>query len=255
VLPPSTAVPAASPSSRVTQNRPRAADSAPPARKFNRAGAIGSIDAFCTIPSDVAHAETGLRNTLLDWGKVTRVERLRGKFGPDDVVEEVIEIAGQRATYRTVNDFGPFGALDVKKGDLLALCPQVEDTIHQLPGGPLIATHIILPLSRPPRLGELERFAAEHMLAGRFVRDAVSGKLGTGNFLVHSKIGPADGDRFSVDDDTWRITVAPDALGANRIASGKQMWLVVGDLTLESGSAGTARPVLTVHAALDDLFP
>jgi hypothetical protein len=237
----------------VASQRRRAPGSSEPL--LGRGSALGSINAYCTIPYDAAHPDPGLPSPLLDWGKVTKVEQLSGTFGLEEVVEEVIEIAGQRATYRTVNDFGFLGSLDVEKGDLIALCSEGEDTVHHLPGGPLMFTHLIVPLSAPPRLAEIAPFAPRHMMAGQ-IPDAVgSGKLGDGRYLVYTEIGRADGEQFFVEREQWKIAMPPDAPWARRIAPGKRMWLVVGALAPDAGAADKPRPVLQVFAALDELFP
>ena len=155
-------VPDATPSSAAPQH-PTPRPARPAARRFPRAVAIGSINAYCRIPYDAAHPEAALPEPILDWGKVTRIDHV----------------------------------------------------------------------------------------------PAISEELQVGRYLVYASIGDADGRRFSAARGDWQIEVAPDAPGADRIASGKQMWLVVGDPAPvpQGGSASRARVVLRVYAALDELFP
>lgn len=225
-------------------------------RPVRHGPAVASVDAFCTIPYDAAHPDPSLALPILDWGKVTRIEHLVGTFGGDEVEVEVLEIAGQRATYRTQNDFPMLGTLDhVKVGDLLALCAEGKDDLYHLASGPLTLVKMVIPLSAPPRLAEIAPFEPRHIRRSRVREPAEQGLLSAGRYLVYAEIGRADGAQFAIDRDDWRITVAPGAHGGDRIATGKRLWLVIGDAVVAASSEGRSRPVLRVYAAFDELFP
>jgi hypothetical protein len=244
-------------SSSAAPQHPTPRPARPAARRFPRAAAIGSINFACRIPYDAAHPDPALSEPILDWGKVTRIDHVPA-ISDEYPPLEAFEIQGQRATYRTVNDFGPLGTLErVRVGDLLALCSQGEDNLHHMASGPMIVTFLIVPLSAPPRLHEIARFEPRHLGTEDVAGMAEHGKLQVGRYLVYATIGDADGARFSVARGDWQIEIAPDAPGADRIASGKQMWLVIGDPAPvpQGESASRARVVLRVYAALDELFP
>lgn len=210
------------------------------------------MDAFCHIPYDAAHPDPASGWPVMDWGKVTKVEQLTGTLGDEQIDLEVLEIAGQRARYRVKNS-GLIGHLaDVQVGQLLALCPEDESDVYRLPGGPLTVTHEVVSLSAPPRVAEFARFAPRHMTSIAIRVAADHGKLAPGHYLVHARIGAADGDRFEIDH--WWIRATPDAPGRDLIAPGAWLWLVLGDPQFEDGPGGR-RLILRVDAAITELFP
>jgi hypothetical protein len=111
----------------------------------------------------------------------------------------------------------------------------------------------VVPLSAPPRLAEIARFEPRHIPARRVRDHAERGELDTGRFLVLARIGRADGAQFEVGD--WWFEVAAGAPGAGAIATGKSVWLVIGDPTHVPGDGGKPRVVVQVHAVLNELFP
>jgi hypothetical protein len=188
------------------------------------------MSAFCYIPFDAAHPDPSIGVFMvMDWGKVTKVEQVPGQLGDTPITLEVIEIAGQRGRYRVKNGFGALGYLDsVKPGDLLALCPEDDDNnVYQLAGGPLMRTHQVVPISAAPRTAELAHLAPRYVSSTKLRVAAEAGTLEAGHYLVRARIGSADGDHFEIEQ--WWIDGTQSAVGANQIATGKILWLVVSD--------------------------
>jgi serine/threonine protein kinase len=238
--------------------------SAPGRSRFSRENAIAALDGACHIPYDAAQPDPAIRKPMADWGKVTKVadevSRLRGTpagelFGE---IINVIEVAGQRGTYRFDSDDITLGRLVVNIGDLVVLCVELQDLSdrHGLPGGPLTITHNAFAVSRPPRITEVADLKPRHVSDLHLSRQR-SSKHAIDldrRYLVRSRVETRSSDRF-VMRYGWILDVPKETRGGAQVVPGKSLWIVVEKPEFEALPDGNERIVVQAVVVIDDLFP
>jgi serine/threonine protein kinase len=225
---------------------------------YLRDNAIVSLEASCYLPYDAAHPDPAMREPIADWGKVVQKRLLPGRFGGADITVDVIEVKGQRKTYRFDNwfqtVFGEVVHLAVQPGDMVAFCPDDYDgNIYHVAPGPLDRVRDAVPISAPPRIVELAKYQPLHLRTTAFLAASRNGKMTfptDRRLLIHASVGAADGNRFKMDN-FW-LEVPP---GVQGIEAGKRLWLVVEDPVLEDQPDNEKRLVLRAVAAIDEMFP
>lgn len=258
------------PATKALTNEPTAASAAtapplldPLARPFTRDRAIGVMNQFCHLPIDAAHPDPKLGRPIIDWGKVTRRERVTGTIGKDMTRHLTLyEVVGQRATYHFDGDEWneSIGQFDARIGDLVALCQDDIDELFTLPGawhGPLGKMMAMLPISAPPRMRELAKLDPLHISDVVLLRDGKRGKLEldpSRRYLVRSNVVAADGARWEMEG--WWLEVPPRVAGAALVKESARPWIVVEQLHFEDDPEG-GKPHLvgTAAAVLDSMFP
>ena len=227
----------------------------PPLR---RSGAISMMDTFCHIPYDAAHPDPATRQPIVDWGTVKSVEREIGTLRDADRPMQVITAVGQRATVRFADEIGTLGRLETKPGAMLAWCADREATdIFRLPNGPITPMTSVVPIVAPPRIVELAKLQPLHIDDNTLSAAGSNGKLGRlaadRRYLVHTKIGTADGARWQMD--RWWLEVPAGIRGASLVATGKNVWIVVEQPVFEDQPEGKPHLVLRAAAVVDEIFP
>ncbi len=228
----------------------------PPRGRYCRSCQVGSADAFCRIPTDFANTGYERNFGVLDWGKVTKVEREAGTFREETIHETVITLRGQRKTYRFTADFLD-SYVDAKVGDLLAICPEDESDIFRLSGGPTDKTRAVITLAGPPKTQVAAKLGAKHIDDIQLA--AVSGRkrfddriTADGRYMVNAKVYGIDGPRYRMD--RYWMQVPKGMKGEDKLQTNAVVWLVVENLEFVEIEG---KEQLLVHAAaiLDDIFP
>lgn len=241
----------------------------PPLRPLNNpkyavGNAYASMIAFCQIPADVTKSTR--RDGVVDWGRVTRKEKVIAKLGDRESYMTLFEVRGARGQYQFDDDVigaGPYSSLDVPVGQLVALCiddgrPERSE-IYQLPGnwpGGLDVVRSVVPLTAAPRVDAFKALAPRH------VRDLdlqVSGEKGAlkvkpaSHYLVRARPVADDGGRWDMKH--WWID-ATKAKGANLVSAGKLVWFVLEAPVFEPGPPGEKpRMVAKAVMVLDEILP
>ena len=181
-----------------------------------------------------------------------------GRFNGADITVDVIEVKGQRKTYRFPNrfptGFGEVVHLVVQPGDMVAFCPDDDDgNTYNVALGPLDRVRDAVPISAPPRIVELAKYQPLHLRTTAFIAASRYGKITfptDRRLLIWALVGAADGNRFKMEN-FW-LEVPP---GVQGIEAGKRLWLVVEDPVLEDQPDHQKRLVLRAVAAIDEMFP
>jgi hypothetical protein len=172
------------------------------------------------------------------------------------------EVQGARATYRFngLSWSNTIGVLDVAPGGWVALCEQDRAELYEMPPAwrfPTSRLEGVLPLTAPPRVGEIAHLDPIHTSALKLQAGGKDGKLDLDagrRYLVRAKVESADGSRWKMG--AWWIEVPPGVRGAALVAAGKSLWFVIEDPVLEEqGDGSPARLVVRAAAILDDLLP
>jgi len=223
----------------------------PPLRRDT---ALAIVEQDCHLPTDPDHPDAALGKPVADWGQVTRRERVPAQLAGRELTLTMYEVAGHRGTYR-FKDEAPGGRLVAQVGDLLVLCVTDDQPIYTLPAAWSGMVRVsAAPVSAPPRITEVASLAPLHVSDRAFVA-AVPGhppRLPAGRrYLVHAKVGAADGTRFAMGG--WVLDVPEGVPG---IATGRAPWLVVEEPTWEDApEGGKPHLVLRAVAAIDSMFP
>lgn len=221
---------------------------------YCRSCAVASVDAFCEIPYDFANPETKRRREVVDWGRVTKVTTEHGKLGDRPVTLNIVELQGQRDTYRFKDEL-VVGRLQTQVGALLAICPEEEDDFWQLSGGPTYKTRAVITLSAPPRVQDAAKFQALHIpdirLAAASVNKSLERLDPSRRYLVYAEVKADDGalwkmDRYWLD--------ASGAKSASKLAAKKRFWMVVEKPEIVERD-GDKRLLVHAVAILDEIFP
>jgi len=231
--------------------------------KYSVSRAYAVMTAFCKIPIDVKKPDPSLGAGAIDVGTVMRKETVIATVADRESYLELYEVRGQRDRYRFQASAGALGTLDIPVGQEVALCidpgRSEKSDIYQVPSswsGGLDLVAAVVPLTGPPRLDQLKAFSPLHIEDGKLV---VSGDKGTlqmkpaAHYLVHAKIGAADGARWDMKN--WWLEVGK-VKGAEFVAPGKFVWLVIEKPVFETGVEGE-KPRLVAKAVLviDELLP
>jgi hypothetical protein len=207
---------------------------------------------FCRIPVDPAHLEPGMRGEVVDWGKVTNVGVERGSFDGDALVSSIITIAGHRDHYRIEQEIGAggiLGSMEVNVGDVVALCSDREPSnLYNWPGGATLPLTSALPIHGDVQIAEPAKY---HALYVRDIDLAAQGSRNDITLASDRKYFVRTKSKGKVDDllqmDRWFLAVPPGLAGADQIASGKWVWLVLDRPELISSPDG-GRPRFVMHA-------
>jgi hypothetical protein len=242
----------------VADDNPSVAVSTPRTRPFRRENALASMLAFCVIPYDPAHPDPTQRGTVVDWGKVTSSAVERGQFNGDQVAESILTIVGHRATYRIAADLNLLGTLTSNVGDQVALCADREvSNLYGFPGGATLPVIAALPLHGEPQLADLAKRHALHIRDIDLAAQGSSGRISLATdrtYFLRTQIKKQDGELYAMD--RWWLRVPAGTPGADAIASGKPVWIVVDKPELVSAPDG-GKPKLVLHAveAVPEIFP
>jgi hypothetical protein len=243
----------------VTLTKQQAAALASLDRPYCRSCAVASVDAFCDIPYDFANPETKRRSNyeVVDWGKVTKVVTETGTLGERRFSLDIVYLQGQRELYRFDTDL-LVGELPMPKiGDYLAICPEDDSNIYQLPGGPLRKSRAVITLSGPPRMADAAKYKAIHINELKIVAEAEyqRGTLASDRrYLVNGKVTKQDGNLWLMD--RYWLEVPKGIKGADRVAAGKRLWFIMDKPELVDPPSGDKkRLVMHAVAVVDDPFP
>jgi len=234
--------------------------------KYSVGRAYSTMMAYCHLPIDPKHPDPALgKYGVIDWGTVTRKERVIAKLVDREFYMQLYEVRGQRESYRFDDDIGvgTFGRLDVAVGQLVALCvdpfrPEKSD-IYDLPAnwqGGLDLITSAFPIAGPPIVDQLKSLAPLHVEAGKLEISGDKGKLQikpAAHYLVRTKAQAADGARWDMKH--WWLEV-PKVKGADLVAPGKYLWFVIEAPVFEPGAEGE-KPKLVAKAAMifDEIIP
>ncbi len=234
---------------------------------YSLARAYATLIAFCRLPMDPKRPDPALgRFGIIDWGTVVKREIVVAKLVDREMHELLYEVRGQRDTYQFDGSSiaaGVFGILDVPIGTQVALCvdpmrPE-KSTIYELPppwnnGVDLMGS--VLPITRPPLVDQMKTLAPLHVDDRDFEISGEKGELKmkpAGHYLVRATVKAADGDRWDMG--KWWIEV-PKVKGAELVAAGKRLWLVIEKPRFEDGGEGN-KPKLIAKVAMvfDEILP
>jgi hypothetical protein len=253
------ATPAAKGVAAISQQEPQgpviAAPPAPSRGRYCRSCQIATADAFCRIPTDFEKPGFKSNFEVVDWGTVTKVEDETGTFNGEQFAETVITMRGQRKMYRFTAEFGD-SLVTTKVGALVAICPEDENDLYQLSGGPTTLTRAVITLSAEPPILAAAKLGAQHIsdirLAAESGRKQLDRLEPTGRYLVHAKVYGAEEGRYRMD---RYILAVPKGMKNEELLVPKQyVWMVVEKPAIEEVGGES---ILVVHAAaiLPDLFP
>jgi serine/threonine protein kinase len=226
-----------------------------PRGRYCRSCQIASTDAFCRIPTDFE--KPGFKNNfdVVDWGTVTKIEDETGTFRDEQLKETVITMRGQRKTYRITAEFLD-SVVTTKVGEKLAICPEDENDLYQLSGGPTTLTRAVITLSAEPPILTAAKLGASHIpdirLAAESGRKQLDRLEPTGRYLVHAKVYGIEGDRYRMD--RYILAVPKGMKNEELLVPKKYVWMVVEKPAFEEVGGET---ILVVRAAaiLPELFP
>ena len=257
-----TSIPAPAPTTpQVTQTEPQppiiATPTPAPSRgRYCRSCQIASADAFCRIPTDFANTGLPRNFGVVDWGIVTKVETEAGTFRDETIQETIITLRGQRKTYRFTSDFLDT-VVTTNVGAHLAICPEDQNDLYRLSGGPTDLTRAVITMSGPPKTTVAAKLGAKHVydlaLAATSGRKRFDDRItADGTYLVHAKIHGIDGPRYRMD--RYWMQVPKGLKNEDKLETNKLYWLVV-----EKGAfveiEGNEQLVVKAAAILDDIFP
>ena len=235
--------------------------------KYSVARAYSSMMAWCRVPVDVKQPDPALgKHGVVDFGVVTRKEKVIATLVDREVYQQLYEVKGQRQTYRFDTNAisgGVFGVLDVPIGTEVALCidpnrPELS-TMYQLPpqwsGGVNLMTSVF-PIKGTPALDQLKKWSPLHV---DDLKLEVSGDRGSlqvkpaAHYLVQAKPRAKDGARWDMNN--WWLEVG-QIKGAELVQPDKLVWFVIEAPTFESGAEGE-KPKLVAKAVLvlDEIIP
>ncbi|HEU4732388.1 MAG TPA: protein kinase [Kofleriaceae bacterium] len=233
---------------------------------YLRNTAIASLVAFCHLPYDAAHPDPALWKPIADWGKVVQERPLPGRFRGADITVDLIEVKGQRKTYRFPNEFPtPFGdvaVLDVRPGDMVAFCPEDDDgNIYHVALGPLDLVRDAVPISAPPRIVELAKYRPLYLDTTAFAAASARGKMTfptDRRLLIWAVVGAADGNRFKMD--YFWLEVPPGVQGSKLVSAcgswSKTRSSRISPTTRNASSCGPSRrSTRCFHNLYDSLRP
>jgi hypothetical protein len=228
--------------------------------QVHRPNAIAAMDAFCRIPYDAAHPDPELKGAVVDWGRVTKVERESGSFNGDDLTEVVLTVAGQRGTIRFTDDSGPSRAkVNATVGQMLAYCGDREPfDLYHLSGGPIAPTTAVVTISGTPRITEVAKLKPLHVHDLAFAAAGSSGRwtMPTDRrYIAYAKVDGAETTTGRWKMDRYTLEVPEGIRGGSLITAGARLWIVVENPHFEDVPDGKKKFVVRAVAVLDDIFP
>jgi len=255
-------------SAELAVTRPQVPITAPPTTRrtkpLSRIIAEQMFDAFCRLPVDPAKPDPAIADhRVIDWGKVTRAEVVQGVWDERPRAMAMYEVKGARGTYRFdgAADLENLGLLDVPPGTIVALCVGDQgNNVYEVPAswrGYATMTSY-LPISRPPRITELEKLAPIHVSDGSLTNDATFERISLpagrrGLVRLRLRDAPDQGARWQIAN--WWLEV-PAGIPGHALMQAKQTrWIVVEEPRLEPQPDGSKRLVLRAAAVVDDMFP
>jgi len=228
-----------------------------PARpRYCRSCQIAVADSFCRIPTDFANTGYPKNWGVLDWGVVTKVEDESGTFRDETIHETVITMRGQRKTYRFTAEFLDT-YVSTQVGASLAICPEDQNDLYKLSGGPTDLTRAVITMSGAPKTLVAAKLGAKHIsdlsLAAASLNKRFDNRVTEdGRYLIHAKIYGIDGPRYRMD--RYWMKVPKGMKGEDKLDTNKLVWLVV-EAPEFVEIEGKETLVVTAAAILDDIFP
>jgi tRNA A-37 threonylcarbamoyl transferase component Bud32 len=233
--------------------------------KYSVARAYSSMMAWCRVPIDVKQPNPALgKHGIVDFGVVTRKEKVIATLGDREEYQLLYEVKGQRQTYRFDSDAigaGVFGELDVPVGTEVALCinpsrPELS-TLYKLPppwsGGVNLMT-AVFPTKGPHALDQLKKWSPLHVDDLKLEVSGMRGSLQVkpaSHYLVQAKPIAKDGDRWDMK--RWWLEVGK-IKGADLVAPDKLVWFVIEAPTFEPDGDKT-KMVAKAVLVLDEIIP